>query len=170
MLRTITLPLVSLTLACAAAAQNTAGLPLALRQTAGRYPVTLYAGKDCAGCDAGRQMLQQRGVPFTEKRVESSEDITAFHRLTGASNLPVLTIGGQQLKGLNSADWTSYLDAAGYPTESKLPANWRNPTPSPLVAAAPKPATPAGATEAPARRDDAPAPTSDDPTKPKIRF
>lgn len=173
MLRHIALTLVSLTFAGAATAQNAASLPLELRQAAGRYPVTLYAGKDCAACDAGRQLLQRRGVPYTEKRVDSNDDIAAFRRLTGASSLPVLTIGGQQLKGLNSADWTSYLDAAGYPAESKLPASWRNPAPSPMVAVAPKPttaATPAGTIEAPAPRDDTPAPASDDPTKPNIRF
>ena len=107
MLRHIALPLLSLTLACAAAAQNTASLPLELRQASSRYPVTLYAGKDCAACDAGRQLLQRRGVPYIEKRVETNDDIAAFRRLTGANSLPVLTIGGQQLKGLNSADWTS---------------------------------------------------------------
>lgn len=173
MLRHIALPLLSLTLACAAAAQSTASLPLELRQASGRYPVTLYAAKDCAACDAGRQLLQRRGVPYTEKRVDSNDDIAAFRRLTGANSLPVLTIGGQQLKGLISADWTNYLDAAGYPAESKLPTNWRNPAPSPMVPAAPKPATattPAVATEAPAPRDDAPAATPNDPTKPNIRF
>ncbi|MBK7617623.1 MAG: hypothetical protein KA375_07235 [Vitreoscilla sp.] len=173
MLRHIALPLLSLTLACAAAAQNTASLPLELRQASSRYPVTLYAGKDCAACDAGRQLLQRRGVPYIEKRVETNDDIAAFRRLTGANSLPVLTIGGQQLKGLNSADWTSYLDAAGYPAESKLPTNWRNPAASPMVAIAPKPATPATpvfATEAPAPRDDAPDTTPIDPTKPNIRF
>jgi glutaredoxin len=158
------------TLAFAALAQNTASLPLELRQVVGRYPVTLYAGKDCGGCDAGRQLLQARGVPFSEKRVETSDDIAAFRRATGANSLPVLSIGNQQLKGLNSADWTSYLDAAGYPASSKLPTGWRNPAPTPMAAASPSaPAAPAARTDAPARRDE-PADAPVDPTKPNIRF
>lgn len=170
MLRPIALTLVSLALAGAATAQNTASLPLELRQVVGRYPVTLYAGKDCAACDAGRQLLQRRGVPYTEKRVDSNDDIAAFRRLTGASSLPVLTIGGQQLKGLNSADWTSYLDAAGYPAESKLPSSWRNPAPAPMAAASAKSTAPAAITETPARTDETPPSAPADPTKPNIRF
>jgi glutaredoxin len=154
----------------AASAQNTASLPLELRQVVGRYPVTLYAGKDCGGCDAGRQLLQARGVPFSEKRVESNDDIAAFRRATGANSLPVLSIGNQQLKGLNSADWTSYLDAAGYPSASKLPSGWRNPAPTPMATpAAPSPAAPARADAPPPRRDE-PAEPPVDPTKPNIRF
>jgi len=168
--RHIALTLASLTFVTAASAQNTATLPQDLRQATGRYPVTLYAGKDCAGCDAGRQLLQQRGVPYTEKRVDTSDDIAAFRHITGANSLPVLTIGGQQLKGLNSADWTSYLDAAGYPATSKLPSNWHNPAPTPLATASPKPSAPTAMIETPVRRDDTPAPPPADPTKPNIRF
>lgn len=160
------LPLFALSFA--ALAQNTASLPLELRQVVGRYPVTLYAGKDCASCDAGRQLLQARGVPFSEKRVETNDDIAAFRRATGANSLPVLSIGNQQLKGLNSADWIGYLDAAGYPATSKLPSGWRNPAPTPMVAASPS--APAARTDTPPPRRDEPAEAPVDPTKPNIRF
>ncbi len=51
-----------------------AALPLELRQVAGRYPVILYTtAKDCEGCEAGRQYLRQRGIPFNEKQVNDGD-------------------------------------------------------------------------------------------------
>jgi hypothetical protein len=65
--------------------------------------------------------------------------------------LPSATIGGQQLKGYSDSEWSQYLDAAGYPKSSTLPAGYRNPAATPLVAKtiAPAPA-PAAAAPAPA--------------------
>jgi hypothetical protein len=48
--------------------------------------------------------------------------------------LPFLTIGGQQIKGFSEAEWTQFLNAAGYPGASLLPAGYRNPVAAPLVA------------------------------------
>lgn len=119
-----------------------AGFPIELRQTASRYPVTLYTGANCAPCDAGRQLLQQRGIPYTEKRVLIEDDAVALTQLSGGRTLPSLTIGVQPLRGFNAADWDSYLDAAGYPRESRLPRGWQ---PAPAVPLAPRAASaPAG--------------------------
>lgn len=108
-------------------------LPYELRQVAERYPVTLYSGDNCDACTAGRNMLRQRGVPFTEKTVKTDADIQALKRLESSSELPVLRIGTQQLKGYTDAEWRSYLDAAGYPAQSKLPASYKAAEPAPLV-------------------------------------
>ena len=123
-------------------------LPVSLRQVAGRFPVTLYTGNDCAPCASARTFLTSRGIPFTERTVTSNEDIAAFQRLSGSSSLPFGTIGGQQLIGFSESEWTQYLDAAGYPKQSQLPRNYRSPAPTPLVAV--KPAEAAPATAAPA--------------------
>ncbi|MEO7643036.1 MAG: glutaredoxin family protein [Ramlibacter sp.] len=124
-------------------------LPFELRQLTGKYPVTLYTGANCAACGSGKAFLSSRGVPFVEKTVASNEDIDALQRLSGDSGLPFLTIGAQQLKGYSDAEWAQYLDAAGYPRTSQLPANFRNPPPSPLVALQrPAAAPPAGAADA----------------------
>src|SRR5687768_6477499 len=48
-------------------------LPFDLRQTASRFPVTLYSGPTCTSCAAGRALLSSRGVPFTEKTVSTIE-------------------------------------------------------------------------------------------------
>lgn len=122
--------------AAAAPTSGSAALPYELRQTAQRYPVTLYTTSACDACGSGRQLLTARGVPFTEKTVASNADIDALKKLTGADSLPVLTIGQQQLKGFSDAQWGQYLDAAGYPRQSQLPAGWRAAAATPLTAPA----------------------------------
>ncbi len=111
----------------AAAAPSAASLPLELRQPAARYPVTLYVTDACEPCNTGRQFLRQRGVPFNERTVSTTEDVEALQRLTGGREAPALTIGAQTVRGLSQDIWTSYLDAAGYPRESRLPVNFQYP-------------------------------------------
>ena len=144
-------------------------LPYELRQIANRFPVTLYTGNDCPPCTSARNLLASRGVPFTERTVSSNEDIAALQRLSGGTGLPFGTIGGQQLAGFSEGEWTQYLDAAGYPKQSALPRNYRQPAPTPLVAvkavepaAAPAASAPAVA-PAPSRARP-PAPVNDGPS------
>ncbi len=120
-----------------------ASLPFELRQVANRYPVTLYTSSNCGPCSTGRAQLATRGVPFAERTVNTNEDIEALQRLSGENSLPFLTIGGQKIKGYSDTEWTQFLDAAGYPAASKLPANYRPNPASPLVAVQkPAPAAP----------------------------
>ncbi|MEO8122372.1 MAG: glutaredoxin family protein [Rhodoferax sp.] len=109
-------------------------LPFELRQVASKYPVTLYTSSNCAPCGSGRALLSSRGIPFAEKTVSTSEDSDTLQRISGESSLPFLTIGGQQIKGYSDAEWTQFLDAAGYPKSSVLPASYRGPAATPLVA------------------------------------
>ena len=74
-------------------------LPFDLRQVTNRYPVTLYTTNNCAPCGAGRNLLSSRGIPFTERSVNTSEDTEALVRISGENSLPFLTIGGQKIKG-----------------------------------------------------------------------
>jgi glutaredoxin len=134
-------------------------LPFELRQVASKYPVTLYSGNSCGPCGAGRAYLSSRGIPYTEKTVTTPEDAQALQRLSGDNSLPLLTIGGQQIKGFSDSEWGQFLDAAGYPARSTLPAAYRNPTALPLVAVQRPSATPAPAAEpAPAAPTFSPAP------------
>lgn len=149
-----------------------AELPTDLRVAVGRFPVMLYTAPDCVPCNSGRLLLQQRGVPFTEKRVVSDDDVRAYEQLTGGRILPALGVGNQMLRGLNASDWTAYIDAAGYPKESRLPPTWKPPaitslveTKAPAVAEAPAPRKSADT----AARRPAPAPAPAAPTS-GIRF
>jgi len=137
------------------APDSNAALPYALRQTAGRFPVVLYTGADCAPCDSARQWLKARGIPFAERTVQSNEDIAALQALSGQSSLPFATIGAQHLRGFSAGQWGQYADAAGYPATSQLPARYQYPAPQPLTEPAPVAAKPP---EKPAATKPAPAP------------
>ena len=113
---------------------DTSNLPFELRQAANRYPVTLYTAPGCGPCANGRAMLSQRGVPFAEKTITSNDDIEALKRMAGAASVPLLTVGGQQLKGYSESEWVQFLDAAGYPKTSQLPAGYAQAPATPLVA------------------------------------
>lgn len=141
------------------------GLPPDLRTAVQRHPVTLYTSADCEPCDTGRRLLQQRGVPYAEKRVATDDDAAALERLVGGRTVPSLTIGAQPLRGLSQTDWSAFLDAAGYPRESKLPRGWQAAETTPLVEQRPAPRTPPAA--APARQAEPPVPA---PAPGAIRF
>ena len=118
----------------AAPAVAEVSLPQELRLATSRYPVTLYVNAGaCEPCDGARQLLRQRGVPFNEKQVVTAEDSEALERLTGARDAPTVTLGSQTLRGLSAEVWNSYLDAAGYPRESRLPTNYQYPAAVPLT-------------------------------------
>ena len=111
-----------------------ADLPFELRQVAAKYPVTLYtvAGA-CEPCASARQLLQQRGIPYAERQVVTDEDSEALEKLSGGREAPTLTIGSQTLRGLAAEVWVSYLDAAGYPRESRLPTSYQYRAATPIV-------------------------------------
>ena len=136
-------------------------LPFELRQIVAKYPVTLYTVSGaCEPCTSARQLLRQRGVPFDERQVISAEDSDALEKLSGAREAPTMALGSQIVRGLSSDVWHSYLDAAGYPRQSKLPNSYQYRAATPLVErreqAAARPAAP-GATTAAARPPVAPA-------------
>jgi glutaredoxin len=135
-------------------------LPLELRQVVAKFPVTLYVGSSCAPCDSGRNLLSNRGIPFTEKTVATAEDAEAFRKLSSGTSLPLLIIGAQHVAGFQPSEWTQYLNAAGYPEQSKLPATYRRAPATPLAAVKsaaaettkPSSANPAPAETSPARQ------------------
>jgi glutaredoxin len=120
-------------------------LPAELRQPTSRHPVTIYTTSECSPCDTGRQLLATRGIPYTERRVASEEEAQAFERLFGTRTLPLLTVGAQPLKGLSDVEWGAYLDAAGYPRQSRLPRGYQARSVPMIERAAPAPAATARA-------------------------
>lgn len=150
---------------------STAGLPFELRQVVQKYPVTLYTGDQCAPCGSARSMLSNRGIPFTERTVNTAADLQALQRLSGESSLPFATIGSQQLKGFSDTEWTQFLTAAGYPARSVLPSSYRQPAATPLVAISTTPAASVAgkkSADAPAEPPVTPPVTSTNPSG--IRF
>lgn len=116
-----------------------ADFPPALREAARKYPVTLYTTPQCDACDAARDFLQQRGIPFTEKIITSNADIKAYKALSqGSDRLPLLAVGDTRLPpGFSASSWGTALDAAGYPKTNVLPRSYVRPMATELVPPAP---------------------------------
>lgn len=119
---------------------DTANLPYELAQAVKNNPVTLYSSDQCSPCDDGRKLLKERGVPFSEKSVNSNDDIAQLRKISGENQLPVLMIGSNKQGGFEASSWNNALTTAGYPQSSRLPKNYRNGQTS---SAAPSPAKPA---------------------------
>ena len=116
-------------------------VPASLKPVVSKYPVTLYTATPCPPCEQARALLKQRGIPFTEKTVNTQADVAAFQKLApGAGGFPHLMVGAQAVQGFMASEWNSYLDAAGYPQTSSLPANYSHAPAQPLVP--PKPIDP----------------------------
>ena len=92
-------------------------LPYETRRAQQNFPVTLYTGEGCGDvCDQARNLLNKRGVPFSEKVLRTPQDIENFKQLSGINGEgPVLGVGRGFLKGFLDARWNSELDIAGYP-------------------------------------------------------
>lgn len=120
-------------------APSTAGLPYELAEAVRAHPVVLYSGEDCAPCDEGRKLLNQRGIPFSEKTVATAEDHAAYKQVAGDSRLPLLTVGRVREKGFEASAWNAALNAAGYPESSRLPRNYRQPAAQALAEPRPEP-------------------------------
>lgn len=118
--------------AAGGAAEQPAALPPELQKAVALYPVTLFVTADCTPCDNARAWLRQRGIPHTERLVQSGADADTLQRLTGTRDVPTMRIGVQAVPGFAPDAWGGYLDAAGYPRQSMLPAGYVFAAPAPL--------------------------------------
>lgn len=142
-------------------AVDTAGLPYEVAEAVKNHPVTLYTSKNCQPCDEGRKLLNDRGVPFSEKTVASNEDIAQYRQAGGDGQLPYLVVGRNKERGFEPGAWNSALGSAGYPESNRLPKTYRNP---PAQAAAPEAPTAAKpAASAPSERPIARQPATELP-------
>jgi glutaredoxin len=131
-----------------------APLPYELARAVKASPVTLYTTvlSACAACDQGRALLRARGIPYTEKTVNTDEDKEQLRQLTGKLELPVLAVGKRTITGFEDAAWQDALSAAAYPRSTQLPPGYQF---APAQTAAP---APAGVPVPPAREKNAAAP------------
>ena len=108
-----------------------ADLPYAARLARKNFPVTLYTSENCGElCQQARDFLNKRGIPFTEKKLASKEDIDAFKLKSGSNIAPTLSVGKTWLKNFEAGQWNSELDVAGYPkTAPYHPQSPPNPQP-----------------------------------------
>lgn len=115
---------------------NVVDLPFEVAEAAKGHPVTLYSTRNCIPCDDGRKLLTERGIPFSEKTVNTADDMAQLRQVGGDGQLPMLTVGRVREHGFASNAWHAALTAAGYPETSRLPKTYRHP---PAEAATPAP-------------------------------
>ena len=97
-------------------AEPGAGMSYATRRAMENFPVTLYTAPNCQSeCSQARDLLKQRGVPHTEKSLQSEADVAELKALSGDASVPVLKVGRQHFRGYAAAPWHDLLDLAGYP-------------------------------------------------------
>lgn len=108
--------------------------PFEVAEAMKTHPVTLYTTRNCLPCDEGRKLLTARGIPFTEKTVNSNDDIAQYKQAGGDGQLPLLIVGKFRERAFEAGAWNNLLTTAGYPESSRLPKSYRNP---PAQAAAP---------------------------------
>ncbi|MBI5658290.1 MAG: glutaredoxin family protein [Nitrosomonadales bacterium] len=129
-----------------------AALPYETRRAREAFPVTLYVADNCKEpCQRARDLLNKRGVPFTEKNLVSQEDVDFFRKMSGVETVPVLVVGKNWLKGFWAEQWNGELDIAGYPKTPPYgfqpavpPPPARKPPAQPAPEPAPETAPPLG--------------------------
>lgn len=115
--------------------------PYAAKTAREKHPITLYTSACGTQCDRARQLLIERGVPFSSKDLQASEAArNEVLKLTGKLNVPILLVGSEKIEGFSAGQWQAALDRAGYP-KSALPGRKPVPPPEPV----PQPQAPAAA-------------------------
>jgi glutaredoxin len=106
--------------------------PVGLERPMKDFPVTLYSSINCADpCASARELLNKRGVPFTEVQVNDEERLADLKKLSPAGEVPLLKVGTSVSVGFQRSAYDALLDSAGYPREGVLPARAQAAPPPP---------------------------------------
>jgi glutaredoxin len=85
-------------------------------------PVTLYTHPICKEqCQLARDVLNKRGVPFSEVVATDAEKIEQLKQVSGGTAVPILVVGGQVEKTVSADAYNKALDIAGYPPAGVAP-------------------------------------------------
>lgn len=130
------------------ATAHTEYLPYETRVAQQHFPVILYVAENCAEyCDQARNLLNERGIPFSEKMLQTQEELDAFKALSGSGSVPTLGVGKTFLKGFLAEQWHNELNIAGYPKTAPYRPPVTLPVPAPAEASEAAPANPESASE-----------------------
>ena len=66
-----------------------------VRKVAADFPVTVYVADTCGQpCEDGRALLSARGIPFSQVRVATPDEVTALRsRFNGSGIVPAILVG-----------------------------------------------------------------------------
>ena len=139
-------------------------LPYALQQAVKNFPVALYTSDACKEtCAQARQLLDKRGVPYSETTVTDEADLAQLKKISGDTVVPVVTVGREVQKGFESGIYNSALDNAGYPASSLLPpgVQARKPVTKPVKKTVPAAGAEGASAATPPETADSAAPPAD---------
>ena len=103
------------TMKFSAAGGSEEALSYEARRAQQNFPVTLYVGEACGEpCTQARSLLKKRGIPYSEKLLNTKSQIEEFQKLSGSYDSPTLAVGKTYISGFFESKWNSELDVAGY--------------------------------------------------------
>jgi len=107
-------------------------MPYELARAVENFPVVLYTAPNCKeSCDAVRDALNKRGVPFKEVQVYDQASIEELKRVSGGQGVPTLLVGHSMQRGFEQDTFDTLLDSAGYPKAGVLPPLSQKAPPAP---------------------------------------
>lgn len=114
------------------APQEDIGPSFAMNKAVEAHPVTLYTSVGCiAECKQARDILNGRGIPFTEKMLQNKADIDELKALVGDAFVPALKVGKQHVRGVEAGAYNNLLDLAGYPKSAPYGSKAQDGSPPP---------------------------------------
>ncbi len=107
-------------------------LPYETQLASQNFPVTLYVTPNCGpACLQAEELLKKRGIPFKEISLEKKEEVDAFRKASGDSQVPALSVGKTWLKGFLAEKWNKELNFGGYPKIAPYRAQPTHPSSAP---------------------------------------
>ena len=95
-------------------------------------PVTLYTHPDCKdACQLARDVLNKRGVPFTEVQTFDPAGLEKLKAVSGGITVPVMVVGALVEKSVSEGAFNNALDVAGYPRPGVAKAREQKAPPPP---------------------------------------
>lgn len=79
-----------------------------------RESLVIYTTPTCGYCTAAKAHMGQRGIPYTERDVTTSESYEREFRQKGGRGVPLIVAGSQTLNGYSAGSLEALLKAAGY--------------------------------------------------------
>lgn len=67
------------------------------------HDVTIYTSNTCPYCVSAKDYLNERGVPFVEKNIQTDPEARKELMRMGHMGVPVIVIDGEEIVGFNKA-------------------------------------------------------------------
>ena len=72
--------------------------------------VVIFTSNTCPYCVAAKDYLQEKGVPFTEKNIQTDKDARKELMSMGHMGVPVLLIDGEEIVGFDKPRIDQLID------------------------------------------------------------